>query len=162
MVRRVFFSFYYENDLSRAMVIKNNWALKENEESGFINKAEFERIKRDGEESIKRWIDKQLSGTSVTVVLIGSETLDSKYVQYEIEQSHERGNAIIALKIGKVKNLSQKTSISQSVVKIIGKKKNGELLWFDEIIDREYDYIKNDGFNNLEKWIENVDKVKEK
>ena len=139
-----------------------NWALKENEESGFINKAEFERIKRDGEESIKRWIDKQLSGTSVTVVLIGSETLDSKYVQYEIEQSHERGNAIIALKIGKVKNLSQKTSISQSVVKIIGKKKNGELLWFDEIIDREYDYIKNDGFNNLEKWIENVDKVKEK
>lgn len=123
MARRVFFSFYYENDLSRAMVIKNNWALKENEESGFINKAEFEGIKRDGEESIRRWIDKQLAGTSVTVVLVGSETLDSKYVQYEIEQSYERGNAIIALKIGKVKNLSQKTSISQSVVKIVGEKK---------------------------------------
>ncbi|MGM0166543.1 hypothetical protein IGI39_001503 [Enterococcus sp. AZ135] len=162
MARRVFFSFYYENDLSRAMVIKNNWALKENEESGFINKAEFEGIKRDGEESIRRWIDKQLAGTSVTVVLVGSETLDSKYVQYEIEQSYERGNAIIALKIGKVKNLSQKTSISQSVVKIVGEKKDGELLWFDEIIDGEYDYIKNDGYNNLEKWIENVDKVKER
>lgn len=162
MARRVFFSFYYENDLSRAMVIKNNWALKENEESGFINKAEFEGIKRDGEESIRRWIDKQLAGTSVTVVLVGSETLYSKYVQYEIEQSYERGNAIIALKIGKVKNLSQKTSISQSVVKIVGEKKDGELLWFDEIIDGEYDYIKNDGYNNLEKWIENVDKVKER
>jgi len=161
MSKRVFFSFYYENDLSRALVVKNNWALKENEESGFINKAEFERIKRDGEESIRRWIDKQLAGTTVTVVLIGSETLDSKYVQYEIEQSHERGNSIIALKIGKIKNLSQKTSISQSVVKIVGKKKNGELLWLDEIIDGEYDYIKNDGYNNLEKWIENVDKVKE-
>ena len=135
MARRVFFSFYYENDLSRALVVKNNWALKENEESGFINKGEFERIKRDGEESIRRWIDKQLAGTSVTVVLIGSETLDSEYVQYEIEKSYERGNAIIALKIGKVKNLSQKTSISQSVVKIVGKKANGELLWFDEIID---------------------------
>lgn len=122
MARRVFFSFYYENDLSRALVVKNNWALKENEESGFINKGEFERIKRDGEESIRRWIDKQLAGTSVTVVLIGSETLDSEYVQYEIEKSYERGNAIIALKIGKVKNLSQKTSISQSVVKIVGKK----------------------------------------
>lgn len=142
MARRVFFSFYYENDLSRALVVKNNWALKENEESGFINKGEFERIKRDGEESIRRWIDKQLAGTSVTVVLIGSETLDSEYVQYEIEKSYERGNAIIALKIGKVKNLSQKTSISQSVVKIVGKKANGELLWFDEIIDGEYDYIK--------------------
>lgn len=162
MSKRVFFSFYYENDLSRALVVKNNWALKENEESGFINKAEFERIKRDGEDSIRRWIDKQLAGTSVTVVLIGSETLDSKYVQYEIEQSYERGNAIMALKIGKIKNLSQKTSISQSVVKIVGKKKNGELLWFDEIIDGEYDYIKNDGYNNLEKWIENLDKVKER
>lgn len=162
MARRVFFSFYYENDLSRALVVKNNWALKENEESGFINKGEFERIKRDGEESIRRWIDKQLAGTSVTVVLIGSETLDSEYVQYEIEKSYERGNPIIALKIGKVKNLSQKTSISQSVVKIVGKKANGELLWFDEIIDGEYDYIKNDGYNNLEQWIENVDKVKER
>ena len=162
MARRVFFSFYYENDLSRALVVKNNWALKENEESGLINKGEFERIKRDGEESIRRWIDKQLAGTSVTVVLIGSETLDSEYVQYEIEKSYERGNAIIALKIGKVKNLSQKTSISQSVVKIVGKKANGELLWFDEIIDGEYDYIKNDGYNNLEQWIENVDKVKER
>ncbi|MBX8938990.1 TIR domain-containing protein [Enterococcus hulanensis] len=162
MSKRVFFSFYYENDLSRALVVKNNWALKENEESGFINKAEFEGIKRDGEDSIRRWIDKQLAGTSVTVVLIGSETLDSKYVQYEIEQSYERGNAIMALKIGKIKNLSQKTSISQSVVKIVGKKKNGELLWFDEIIDGEYDYIKNDGYNNLEKWIENLDKVKER
>ena len=161
MSKRVFFSFYYENDLSRALVVKNNWALKENEESGFINKAEFERIKRDGEDSIRRWIAKQLAGTSVTVVLIGSETLDSKYVQYEIEQSYERGNAIMALKIGKVKNLSQKTSISQSVVKIVGKRKNGELLWFDEIIDGEYDYIKNDGYNNLEKWIENLAKVKE-
>ncbi|MFR4752480.1 MAG: TIR domain-containing protein [Enterococcus raffinosus] len=91
MARRVFFSFYYENDLSRALVVKNNWALKENEESGFINKGEFERIKRDGEESIRRWIDKQLAGTSVTVVLIGSETLDSEYVQYEIEKAMNVG-----------------------------------------------------------------------
>ncbi|MGP5428175.1 TIR domain-containing protein [Enterococcus malodoratus] len=162
MAKRVFFGFYYENDLSRALVVKNNWALKENEESGFINKAEFERMKRDGDEAIERWIDKQLVGTSVTVVLIGNETLDSTYVQYGIKKSYEQGNALIALKIGKVKNLSQQTSISQSVVKIVGKKDDGELLWFDEIIDGEYDYIKNDGYTNLEKWIENVDKVKER
>lgn len=162
MAKRVFFSFYYENDLSRALVVKNNWALKENEESGFISNSEFERMKQDGDEAIERWIDKQIAGTSVTVVLIGSETLDSKYVQYAIKKSYELGNAIIALKIGKIKNLSQQTSISQSVVKIVGKKNNGELLWFDEIIDKEYDYIKKDGYNNLEKWINEVDKVKER
>lgn len=162
MAKRVFFSFYYENDLSRALVVKNNWSLKENEESGFINNSEFERMKRDGDEMIERWIDKQLTGTTVTVVLIGSETLDSSYVQYAIKKSYERGNAIIALKIGKIKNLSQQTSISQSAVKIVGKKSDGELLWLDEIIDGEYDYIKNDGYNNLEKWINHVDKVKER
>ncbi|MDT2738019.1 TIR domain-containing protein [Enterococcus pseudoavium] len=156
MAKRVFFSFDYENDLSRALVVKKNWTLKENEESGFTSKAEFERMKRDGDDVVERWIDKQLSGTAVTVVLIGSETLDSKYVQYEIEKSYERGNAIIAVKIGKVKNLSQQTSLSQSVVKIAGKKRDGELLWFDEIIDGEYDYIKNDGYNNLENWLEEV------
>ena len=111
--------------------VKNNWALKENEESGFISNSEFERMKRDGDEAIERWIDKQIAGTSVTVVLIGSETLDSKYVQYAIKKSYELGNSIIALKIGKIKNLSQQTSISQSVVKIVGKKNNGELLLFD-------------------------------
>ena len=89
MAKRVFFSFYYENDLSRALVVKNNWALKENEESGFISNSEFERMKRDGDEAIERWIDKQIAGTSVTVVLIGSETLDSKYVQYAIKKSVE-------------------------------------------------------------------------
>ena len=76
MVRRVFFSFDYETDLARALVVKNNWTLKENEEAGFINNAEFERIKRDGRENVKSWIDKQLVDTRVTVVLIGSETLD--------------------------------------------------------------------------------------
>lgn len=161
MAKRVFFSFSYEEDWSRAFVVKNNWTLKENDESGFIKKAEFERMKRDGSANIERWIDKQLVGTSVTVVLIGSETLDSTYVQYGIKKSYERGNTIIALKIGKVKNLNQQTSISQSVVKIVGKNEEGKLLWFDEILDEEYDYIKNDGYTNLEKWIENVDKVKE-
>jgi hypothetical protein len=146
MAKRVFFSFSYEEDWSRAFVVKNNWTLKENDESGFINKAEFERMKRDGSANIERWIE--------------SETLDSTYVQYGIKKSYERGNTIIALKIGKVKNLNQQTSISQSVVKIVGKNEEGKLLWFDEILDEEYDYIKNDGYTNLEKWIENVDKVK--
>ena len=122
MVRRVFFSFDYETDLARALVVKNNWTLKENEEAGFINNAEFERIKRDGRENVKSWIDKQLVDTRVTVVLIGSETLDSEFVQYKL----------------------------------------GELLWFDEIIDAEYDYIKHNGFEKLEQWVKQVEQTRVK
>lgn len=34
---------------------------------------------------LKRWIDRQLMGTSTTVVLIEEEILNRSYVQYEIE-----------------------------------------------------------------------------
>ncbi|MBQ5557445.1 MAG: TIR domain-containing protein [Aeriscardovia sp.] len=42
-----------------------------------------------------RWVDNQLDGTSVTVVLIGSETLNRPFVQYEICESIQRGNAVV-------------------------------------------------------------------
>lgn len=161
-MRKIFFSFDYENDLSRALVVKSNWNLKANEAVGFIKNAEFEGIKRDGDENLKRWIDRQLVESSITVVLIGSGTLDVDYVQYAIQKSYERGICIIALKIGHIKNLSQRTSLSQSVVKIVGQKDSTEFLWFDEIIAAKYDYIKDDGYNNLEKWIEEVEEANEK
>ena len=35
-----------------------------------------------------------MKGTSVTVVLIGKETSDRKYVQYEIQRSYQEGKGI--------------------------------------------------------------------
>lgn len=70
------------------------------EDAGFIDHAEFEKLKREGEAAVKRWIDDQLFGTTVTVVLIGSETLNRPFVQYEIKKSIERNNGIIGVQIG--------------------------------------------------------------
>ena len=56
----------------------------------------------------------------MTVVLIGKETLDREYVKYEIQESYKRGNAILAVNIGKIKDFNQMTTTSQSVIKIIG------------------------------------------
>ena len=68
MARRVFFSFHYEKDIWRAFIVRNSWVTKGNFESaGFIDAVEFEKIKRQGDESIKRWINEQLEGTSVTI-----------------------------------------------------------------------------------------------
>ncbi len=92
----------------------------------------------------------------MTVVLIGKETLDREYVKYEIQESYKRGNAILAVNIGKIKDFNQMTTTSQSVIKIIGQKPDGEYLWFDEIIDGQYDYISDDGYNNLGTWIDSA------
>ena len=95
MARKVFFSFHYEEDINRSMVVRNNGTTKDF--VGFIDKAEFESVKKQGNQAIYNWIDNQLKGTSVTVVLIGEETLNRPFVQYEIQKSIEKGNAIIGV-----------------------------------------------------------------
>ena len=96
MARRVFFSFHYETGIQRASQVRNSWVTKpDREAAGFWDAAAWEEVTKKGEEAIERWIDKQLEGTSVTVILIGAETLERKYVQYEINQSWNKGNRLI-------------------------------------------------------------------
>lgn len=45
----------------------------------------------------------------MTVVLIGTETANRKYVAYEIEKSLSRGNGVIGVRIHDVKNQDGKT-----------------------------------------------------
>ena len=73
MARSVFYSFHYQNDISRVMKVRNRWVAYRNQTvSDIIDHAAFEKVQRQGDASIKRWISKQLNGTSATVVLIGA------------------------------------------------------------------------------------------
>lgn len=155
MARRVFFSFHYENDINRSMVVRNSWVTQGKEAAGFIDKASFEQVKRQGDTAVKRWIDKQLEGTSVTVVLIGSETLDRPFVQYEICESLKRGNAVIGVYINKIRDMLT-SSISCKCDKhtIIGHYSDNSPAYFDYVCDGIYDYVDNDGYRNLGSWIE--------
>ena len=155
MARRVFFSFHYENDINRSMTVRNSWVMQGKEAAGFIDKAEFEKVKRQGDANVKRWIDEQLKGTSVTVVLVGSETLNRPFVQYEICESIKRGNAIIGLDISGIKDMiTQRTSIKGNMHTAIGHYNNGNPAYFDNHCDGIYDYTVQDGYHNLGLWIE--------
>lgn len=110
MARRVFFSFEYEHDVSRAMVVRNSWVTQGKEAAGFVDAADFEEVKEGGDAAIKKWIREQLNGTSVTVVLVGSHTCSSRYVQYEIEQSEAAGNGLLGIDISKIEDLSGNTT----------------------------------------------------
>lgn len=139
MARRVFFSFKYKDDVSRAMVVRNSWVTQDRKAAGFVDKAEFEKIKKKGDQAIQDWIDDQLSGTSVTVVLVGARTCSSRWVKYEIEQSIERGNGLLGIDISKIKDLNGDTS------ERCGKIPEGYsfYLWNNE-----------KGYENLGDWIE--------
>lgn len=109
MARKVFFSFKYE-DVSRAMVARNSWVTQGREAAGFIDAADFEEVEQQGDQAIKNWIDGQLQGTSVTVVLVGASTCSSKWVKYEIEKSVERGNGLLGIDVSKIKDFEGNTT----------------------------------------------------
>lgn len=155
MARRVFFSFHYGNDVNRSMIVRNSWVTQGKEAAGFIDKAEFERVKLKGDKAVENWIDTQLEGTSVTVVLIGQETLERPFVQYEIRKSLERGNGIIGVKINGIRDMYTKMpSFSGNTHVAIGRYENGTYAYFDNICDGIYDYVLQDGYNKLGDWIE--------
>ena len=109
MARKVFFSFKYD-DVFRAMNVRHSNVITGDTKSGFIDKADFEAVERQGEQAIKNWINKQLDGTTVTVVLIGANTDKSKWVKYEIQQSIARGNGVLTIDISKIADMQRQTT----------------------------------------------------
>ncbi|RLA82543.1 MAG: hypothetical protein DRG78_06915 [Epsilonproteobacteria bacterium] len=144
MARKVFFSFKYE-DVSRAMIVRNSWVVQGKTSAGFIDKADFEAVKKKGDKAIQTWIDNQLKDTSVTVVLVGEETCNSKWVQYEIKQSVARGNGIIAIDVSKIKDLKGNQS-----------ERCG---WMIPKGYEKYLWNTDDGYNNMGDWIETAAKA---
>lgn len=109
MARRVFFSFKYE-DVLRAMIVRNSWVIQGREAAGFVDSAAFERIKKQGDPAIMRWIDDQMNGTSVTVVLVGSLTCTSRWVRHEIDLSKQLRHGLLGVDISQVRDLRGGTS----------------------------------------------------
>lgn len=137
------------------MTVRNSWVTQGKEAAGFIDKAAFEQIKRQGDAAVYRWIDRQLEGTSVTVVLIGSETLTRPFVQYEICESLKRGNAVIGVHIDRIRDMrTSMISRRGNPHTVIGHYEDGTPAYFDLVCDGIYDYVGEHGYSNLGKWIE--------
>ena len=136
------------------MVVRNSWVVQGIKDANFIDKAAFETVKRQGEQAIQNWIKRQLEGTSVTVVLIGAETLGRPYVQYEIIQSIIQGNGIIGVHINGIKDLKGDYSRQGNIYTQIGSYSNGSPIYFNAIANGIYNYQRDDGYNNIGAWIE--------
>lgn len=105
MARKVFFSFHYdEGDIWRVNVVRNSGAIEGIAAAGFHDATLWEDAKRQGEDAVRRLIDSGLEGTSVTVVLIGTQTAQRRYVSYEIARSIARGNGLLGIFIHNIKD----------------------------------------------------------
>jgi len=54
-------------------------------------------IDSNNAEYVRRKIREKINRTSVTICMIGSETHSSKWVDWELEESFDKGNAVIAM-----------------------------------------------------------------
>jgi hypothetical protein len=121
------------------MVVRNSWVVQGREAAGFIDAADFEALKEEGDVAIQAWIDAQLAATSVTVVLVGAKTCTSRWVKYEIAESIRLGHGLLGIDISKIKDLAGDTT------ERCGKIPSG------------YDFYlwnKDDGYTNMGDWIE--------
>ena len=104
MARRVFFSFHYERDIWRTNVVRNSGIVEGSAAAGFHDASLWEEAKKKGDAAVQKLIDQGLVGTSVTVVLIGAQTAQRKFVDYEIEKSIARGNGLLGIYISGIKD----------------------------------------------------------
>jgi len=151
MARQTFFSFHYERDAWRAGQVRNCNLLPTDDQHGFIDSVNWESIKRQGDDAIRRWINDQLKYTSVTVVLIGAETAERPWVQHEVFQSWNRGNGIVGIRIHNIKDQSQNgDAAGRNPFDMFNISTNTRL----STVCRIYDWVLEDGRNNLGTWIE--------
>ena len=64
-----------------------------------LSSNKWEEIKRGGDSAIKSWIDKEMSGKSCQVLLIGRNTAGRKWIKYEIEKAWNDGKGIVGVYI---------------------------------------------------------------
>ena len=189
-MRRVFFSFKYD-DVWKANVVRKSWDLAspaDRQAFGFVDAAEREQLKQQGDAAIAEWIREQMHGTSVTVVLMGAQTCESRWVRFEIEESVREGKGLLGIRIHRVKDPlrvkqgeSGESRKGKNLFRIFRVTRTNDALWnevplevewrpqgvvaaffdFDPELSEKYDtydWVSDDGRENIARWIESAAK----
>lgn len=104
--RRVFYSFHYDNDVWRVQQIRHIGEIEDNQP---VSPTAWEEVKRRGDDSIKNWINNEIAKCSCLLVLVGSQTSNREWVDYEIERAWNQGKGIAGIYIHNLKDNYGKT-----------------------------------------------------
>lgn len=98
--RQVFYSFHFDNDVMRVQQIRNIGAIEDNKP---VSTNDWEEIRRKGKASIEKWIDDNMRFRSCVVVLVGEETANRPWVQYEIKKAWIDKKGLLGIYIHNIK-----------------------------------------------------------
>jgi hypothetical protein len=111
--KRVFYSFYYKPDVVRASQVRQIGAIEGNKSA---TDNEWEKITTSGKDqaerdkAIKKWIADQMGNRTCTVVLVGQNTANRKWINYEIVKSWNDGMGVVGIHIHGLKNFEGEVS----------------------------------------------------
>lgn len=158
MARRVFFSFHYQRDIWRVNQIRMAHIVEGTAAAGFQDASLWEETKKKGDTAIKSLIDKGMDGTTVTAVLIGTETANRDYVKYEIDQSLARGSGLLGVYIHNMEDTNGYTcQKGANPFDRLYLERNGRQVYLSSIY-RTYDWVNDDGYKNFATWVESAAK----
>jgi hypothetical protein len=107
MLRKVFYSFHYTPDNWRVSTVRSIGAIEGNKPA-YDN--DWETVTQGGDDAIKRWIAGQMIGRSCTVVLVGTNTANRKWINHEIVKSWNEKMGVVGIYIHGMKNNEGNTS----------------------------------------------------
>lgn len=119
MARRVFFSFHYQRDIWRINQIRSIPNVTGCTAAGFQDASLWEAARKKSDAAIMKLIDDALYNTTVTVVFIGNQTANRKFIKYEIEQSIKRGNGLVGIQIHHLANQKNETDSPGATPKLL-------------------------------------------
>jgi len=102
MARRIFYSFHYKPDVMRVSQVRNIGTLEGNRPA---TDNDWEIVKGGGDTAIKKWIAEQMNGRSCTVVLVGEQTANRKWINHEIVESWNKKMGVVGINIHGLKNI---------------------------------------------------------
>lgn len=97
MARRIFISYQHKDQMQAKGF--NLQGSNPNVAFEFVGRHLLDPVDSENDDYIKRKVREQISGTSVTVVIIGKETAYSEWVAWEIEESlnKEKPNGVVGV-----------------------------------------------------------------
>lgn len=157
MSRNIFFSFHYQRDIFRVNIVRNHYLTKGGYNiAGYWDHSLWESVKKEGDLAITRMINQGLKNTSVTVVLIGAETSTRRWVNYEVQKSHERGNGMIGIYIHNIHGINGYIDFpGRNPFDNFYITRNGQNVPLSQIYPT-YDWVYDNGYNDFSKWVENA------
>ena len=162
MARRAFYSFHYKPDNWRASQVRNMGVVDGNRPA---TDNDWETVKKGGDAAIQKWINDQLSGKSVAIILIGSKTAGRKWIKYEINKAWEDGKGVLGIYVHNIKDSdgeqSSKGDNPFDACKVGDKSMADVVKAYDPPYLTStfvYDHIK----ENMEDWIEKAIEIRNK